>query len=160
MPQSQQEAELVQNMLGQLGVRVEIQVVPGGDFFEQYVRPGQFDFTVFSWIGSPFPISSVQSLYAVPTTGADGQLDIQQNYARIGSQEIDRLFAEATAELDRARALELANQIDALIWQEVHSLTLYQRPEIIATRSGLANFGAFAFEQPATYQDIGWVSAP
>ncbi len=153
---SRQESELVQNMLGQLGVAVNIDTVPLNDFFDKYISPGQFDFTIFSWMGTPFPISSSKSVYAKPTKNAQGQLDIQQNYARIGSDEIDHLFDEAGAEFDRAKAIALGNQIDALIWQEVHSLTLYQRPEIIATRRSLVNFGAFGLQTPWTYQDIGW----
>ena len=43
-----------------------------------------------------------------------------------------------------------------MIWDEVHSLTLYQRPEIIAAKSNLANFGAFGFATPPRYEDIGF----
>jgi peptide/nickel transport system substrate-binding protein len=152
---SKQESELIQNMLGQIGARVVINTVPLPDFFEKYIRPGQFDFTVFSWLGTAYPISSSRSLYAKPTVGPKGELAIQQNYARTGSDEIDRLYAEATQELDRKRAIELANRIDALIWQVVHSLTLYQRPEMWVTKSGLANHGAFGFAE-IVYEDIGW----
>ena len=63
---SQQESELMQNMLGQVGVKLRINTVPSPDFFEKYIRPGQFDFTVFSWIGTPYPISSSRSIYAKP----------------------------------------------------------------------------------------------
>jgi peptide/nickel transport system substrate-binding protein len=153
---SRQEAELIQNMLAQAGVTVRINTVPSTDFFDKYVNPGQFDFTVFSWMGTAYPIGSSRSIYAKPTPGPNG-LVIQQNYARVGSDEIDRLYTEANAELDRTKATELANQIDALIWQEVHSLTLYQRPELIATRKTLANFGASGFADPWVYQDIGWM---
>jgi peptide/nickel transport system substrate-binding protein len=154
---SRQESELIQNMLGQIGVRVNINTVPSPDFFEKYVRPGQFDFTLFSWIGTPFPISSARSIYAKPVPGPAGQLAIQQNYARVGSDEIDSLFQQATRELDRGKAIELANSIDALIWQEVHSLTLYQRPEMWVVKSGLANVGAFGFAE-IVFEDIGWAN--
>jgi peptide/nickel transport system substrate-binding protein len=152
---SRQESELLQNMLAQVGVRLTINTVPSPDFFEKYIRPGQFDFTVFSWIGTPFPISSTRSIYVKPTVGPDGVLATQQNYSRIGSDEIDRLYAEATQELDRQNAIDLANRIDALIWQEVHSLTLYQRPEMWVVKNGLANLGAFGFAE-IVYEDIGW----
>jgi peptide/nickel transport system substrate-binding protein len=152
---SRQESELVQNMLGQVGVRLAINTVPSPDFFEKYIRPGQFDFTVFSWLGTPYPISSSKSLYAKPTVEPGGALAIQQNYARVGSDDIDKMFAEATQELDRTRAIELANRIDAQIWQLVHSLTLYQRPEMWVAKSGLANHGAFGFAE-IVYEDIGW----
>ena len=153
---SKQEAELIQNMLAQIGVTVSIAAVPLDDFFEKYVRPGQFDFTVFSWIGTPYPISSAKSIYAKPQPGANGELQIRQNYARVGSDELDGLFTAANRELDRSKAVALANQADALIWQEVHSLTSYQRPEVYACRKGLANYGAFGFAS-TIYEDIGWV---
>ena len=148
---SQQESSLVFNMLKAINVRVNIEAVPSDDFFEKYINTGNFDFTVFSWIGTPFPISSSKSIYALPKGD-----DIQQNYARVGSAELDALFDKATAEFDEQKAIDLGNQIDAKIWDEVHSLTLYQRPEIIAAKSNLANFGAFGFATPPRYEDIGF----
>lgn len=156
---SRQESELIQNMLARLGVRVRIDVVPVNDFFERYVIPGQFGFTVFSWMGTAYPLSSAKSIYANPTVGPDGQLAVQQNFARVGSAELDALYAQANAEFDRAAALDLANRIDAMIWDEVHSLTLYQRPELIAVKSGLANYGAYGLQTPWAYADMGWVAA-
>jgi len=153
---SKQETELMQNMLAQVGVRLVISTVPSPDFFSKYVTPGQFDFTVFSWMGTSFPVSAALSLYSTPATNAAGELDVRQNYARIGTPQIDGLFREATSELDPIRGRELGNQIDALLWQEVHSLTLYQRPEIVVTKTNLANFGAFGFAD-WVYEDIGWV---
>jgi peptide/nickel transport system substrate-binding protein len=147
---SQQEAQLVFNMLKAINVKVNIESVPSDQFFKKYINTGDFDFTVFSWIGTPFPISSAKSIYAQPKGG-----DIQQNYARVGSPELDALFDKATAEFDEQKALDLGNQIDTMIWNEVHSLTLYQRPEIVATKAKLANYGAFGFAT-ARYEDIGF----
>lgn len=153
---SKQESELVQNMLGQVGITAKINAIPLQDFFDKYVTPGQFDMTVFSWMGTPYPISSVKSIYGLPTRNAKGELDVRQNFARTGSPELDQMMVDAGRELDRTKAVEIANRADATIWQLVHSLTLYQRPELIATKKNLANFGAFGFAQPWTYQDIGW----
>jgi peptide/nickel transport system substrate-binding protein len=150
---SKSEGAILQNMLAQVNVALEIDTVPGDDFFDKYVTPGRFDFTVFSWLGTPFPISSTQSIYAKPNGD-----HIQQNYARIGSDEIDKLYHEAVQELDPAKAIEKANQIDKLIWEEVHSLTTYQRPDIWATRKDLANMGAYGFAS-IVYEDIGWMPA-
>jgi len=147
---SQQEAELVQGMLSEVGAEVDIQTVPTSDFFESYVNTGDYDFTVFSWLGTPFPISSGSSIYEQP----EGE-NIQQNYARIGSQEIDDLYAQVVQELDVEKARETANEIDSLIWEEVHSLTLYQRPDLVAINNKVANFGAMGFASER-YQDIGF----
>jgi peptide/nickel transport system substrate-binding protein len=153
---SQQEASLIFNMLKDINVKVNIDAVPSDDFFAKYINTGNFDFTVFSWIGTPFPISSAKSIYALPKKGANGEDDIQQNYARVGSAELDALFDKATSEFDEQKAIDIGNQIDATIWNEVHSLTEYQRPEIIASKANLANHGAFGFATPPRYEDIGF----
>ena len=149
---SRSEGALLQNMLAQINVQMEIDTVPGEDFFDKYITPGRFDFTVFSWLGTPFPISSTQSIYTKPVGD-----HIQQNYARIGSEHIDQLYREVTQELDPAKAIEKANEIDKLIWEEVHSLTMYQRPEIWAGKQNLANMGAYGFAS-IIYEDIGWMA--
>jgi peptide/nickel transport system substrate-binding protein len=110
-------------------------------------------------MGTPYPIGSSKSIYAEPTVDSNGDLQIRQNFARVGSSEIDALIDAANAEFDRERARELANQADAMIWQLVHSLALYQRPELMAVKSELANFGAFGLTSFWTYEDIGWVRA-
>jgi peptide/nickel transport system substrate-binding protein len=145
-----QEAQLVQGMLEKVGARVDIQTVPVEDFFSTYIFPGDFDMTVFSLYGTPFPISNAASFYKQPQGD-----EIQQNYARIGTQEIDDLFAQAIQELDPDKARETANRIDALIWEEVHSLPLYQRPDVVAATDTLANYGALGFAS-VRYQDIGF----
>ena len=152
---SNQVAELVRAMLDGIGVRVDILPVPTQDFFKQYIVPGNFELTVFSFIGKPFPISSNKPSYASPKPGKNGELDFQQNFARIGTPRIDGLFDEATSEFDEQKAIDLANEIDAALWDEVHSLPLYQRPDIAATKSPLANFGAFGFAS-VVYEDIGF----
>src|SRR5204862_2000430 len=106
---------------------------------------GDFDIAPFSWIGTPFPISSAQSIYVEPTKGPGGQLQIQQNFARIGSPAIDALMARAQEELSPTRARALINQADGLVWAEVHSVVLFQRPQVTAVKSNLANMGSFGF---------------
>jgi peptide/nickel transport system substrate-binding protein len=152
---SNQIAELVRSMLDGIGVRVDVTPVPTPDYFKQYINPGNFDLTVFSFLGKPFPISSNKASYVSPKPGKNGELDFLQNFSRIGTPRIDALFDEATSEFDERKAIDLANQIDAAIWDEVHSLPLYQRPDIAATRSQLANFGAFGFAS-VVYEDIGF----
>ena len=109
--------------------------MPSPDFFEKYVRPGQFDFTIFSWLGTPYPISSSRSLYAKPTAGPDGQLAIQQNYSRVGSDEIDALYAEATQELDRERRQEIVHEMLTIFYEEAPYTVLYYSPDLQAYRT-------------------------
>ena len=153
---SKQEGELTQAMLREVGIKLEINTVPSDDFFDKYVTPGHFDIVPFSWIGTPYPVSSAKSIYINPKTNSKGEEDIQQNYARIGSQQIDDLMSAAEQELDPAKARTLANQADRAVWAEVHSLTMFQRPQITAVKASLANVGSYGFKTPL-YQDIGFV---
>ena len=99
---SRSEAELIQNMLAQVNVGVSINTVPGDNLFDKYITPGQFDMTVFSWLGTQFPISSSQSIYRKPVGGK-----IEQNFARIGSDELDHVLDQAVQELDPQKAIAL-----------------------------------------------------
>src|SRR2546429_8236929 len=103
---------------------------------------------LFSWQGTVLPISSNVPIYQNPTPSsgpsdpqAVGGVDIHQNYARIGSPAIGALFAQATAELDPQKAIAPRNQIDAVIWGEVPSLTLYPPPPLLFQESTPAHFG-------------------
>jgi peptide/nickel transport system substrate-binding protein len=131
------ETQLVQSMEKQVGAKVNIKTVPSSKYFDKYVNPGKFDLTIFSWLGGPFPVSPAKSIYQKPTKG-----NVRQNYARIGSKKIDSLMNKAIADLNEQQARQDANQADKLIWQEVHSVVLYQRPQITATSKGLVNLGS------------------
>jgi len=147
---SDQESRIVQQQLRQIGVEVQIDVVPTDDFFPGFVNVSDFDITHFSWLGTPFPASSSSSIYGLT-------VDVQQNFGRIGNDRINELYAQASAELDEQRKIELANEADKEIWAVGHSLLLYQRPNIIATRSNVANFGAKGFAE-VKYRQIGFTN--
>jgi peptide/nickel transport system substrate-binding protein len=143
---SADESALQQKALKNAGIKVTIKTVPSDPFFSDYVLVGKFDLTIFSWIGTPFPVSSAQSIYT--STGG-------QNYAKIGTPEIDALYKKAVSELDPNKATELTYQIDQKVWEAGHSVPLYQRPDLVATKSTLVNFGSFGFADPV-YESIGF----
>jgi peptide/nickel transport system substrate-binding protein len=149
-PAGRQEAEIIQAMLTEIGVRTEIRTVPVDDFFDRYASTGDFDLMPFSWLGNPFPVSSNQSIFALPRGGR-----IQQNFARAGSPQLDAQMSRAIEEPDPDKARALANAADRLVWQQASVLPLYQRPQLVACRADLANVGARGFYDLA-YQDIGF----
>ncbi|GIF21715.1 peptide/nickel transport system substrate-binding protein [Actinoplanes tereljensis] len=139
--------QLVQNMLSQAGINVELRKVPGNDFFEKYVNRGSFDLVSFRNVDQVFPSLSY------PAFLSNGE----QNYGKIGSPEIDKLIARAAVETDHAKQATLLNQVDALLWQEEHSIALFQTPQILAVRDGLANFGAYGLRDDRQYTEVGFV---
>ncbi|MEU5422550.1 ABC transporter family substrate-binding protein [Streptomyces sp. NPDC020667] len=147
---AEDQAKLTQQMLGEIGVKVELRKVPGDDYFDKYVHRGNYDLTQFRQVDRIYRSSSYQD-YRLPQ-GANSF----GNYGRVSSPEVDRLLVEASRTTDAKRQIALYNQADAKVWELGHSLPLYQRPQIIAVRKGLANTGApgLGDENPAL---IGWL---
>jgi peptide/nickel transport system substrate-binding protein len=155
---SNQVAQIVQSQLAAVGVGITIVPVPGGDFYTKYVNTGDFDIAPVTLGGNAYPISTAVPTFIKPTTDSSGQLNIQQNYSRVGTAQIDQLLNSAISELDPVKARVLANQADAAVWKLDTIVPLYQRPQIVATKSTLANYGAPGV-QDTIYEDLGFVKS-
>ncbi len=150
-PISDSLAKLVQSQMKDIGAKIDIVAVPTAEFFKQYVYVGNFDMTFFRWLASATPISSSKGIYSLDPASTN------QNYGRIGSDEINKLLAEANAELDDTKRAALANEADAKIWELGHQLPVYQLPGAVAVKSNVANFGAVAFaNRPYDYIHMGF----
>ncbi|GAA1427427.1 ABC transporter family substrate-binding protein [Microlunatus lacustris] len=145
VPAAQNEGLQSQNMLKEIGIKVDIVNVPS-DEFSTTLSSHSFEMIPFSWIGTPFPFANINQLFG---TGSDS------NYAQLSMPEVDELANQIKVETDKAKRIELANQAAKIIWENVHTIPLYQRPELIATKSNLANYGAFGLTN-VKWQDVGY----
>lgn len=145
-PAHREEAELIQAMLERVGFRVTLQAVPQNDLISGYVVRGDFDLASFSWLGTPFPVSDMASVF----TRRGGQ-----NFTGSGSARVDALLAEAGRTLDPARGAVLVGRADALLWRQAAVIPLYQRPQLVALDRRLVNIGARGL-QNLEYEDIGY----
>ncbi|CAM3938414.1 ABC transporter family substrate-binding protein [Nocardia ninae] len=131
-----QMAQIIQQNLAQIGVKLNIETKPGTGFFTDVIQPGNFDVGQWAWLGDPFPLSSLNQIYGYNPD------DLQGNYGRVGSPELNALIEQTISELDPKKAVELANQVDRKVFELGHSLPLMQSPGNVAVRDNLANFGA------------------
>ncbi|MFI5510857.1 ABC transporter family substrate-binding protein [Mycobacterium sp. NPDC051804] len=143
---TRQYAQIAQNNLAQIGVKLDLDIRPAAGFFTDYITVGNFDIAQFSWSGDAFPLSSLTQIYR---TGAES------NFGNISSPAIDAKIEETVSELDPAKARTLANELDKLLFEEVFSLPLTQSTGNVAVRNSLANFGAFGLAD-ANYSTIGF----
>ncbi|MEU9075717.1 ABC transporter family substrate-binding protein [Kitasatospora sp. NPDC048538] len=147
-------AEALTADLAESGVAVRAVTAPADTFVRDHLAAGDYDLALFSWPAGASPAGEQRPAYAKPRPDADGALDPGGNYGRSGTEEIDRLFDRAAAELDPAARLDLLQEADVRIWQLGHSVPLYQRPELVGVRTDLAGAGAWGFAWPR-FQDIG-----
>jgi ABC-type transport system substrate-binding protein len=88
------------------------------------------------------------------TADADGEWG--NNLARTSTEEIDDKFDELMSETDPDRYAELANEIDRLLWEEVVTIPMFERPGLYAMDDNLHNWGEFGLASDYVYEDIGW----
>jgi peptide/nickel transport system substrate-binding protein len=141
--------------LTKIGVRTQVKKVADEDYFANHIAQGDYDLALYSWPGTAYPATDARPIFAKPAAAADGSLLVEQNYTRVGTNQIDQLFDQASTELDDGARNDLIKRADARIWAAAGSVPLYQRPQLVAARNNIANAGAFGFETPR-YQDIGY----
>ncbi len=132
-----QMAQIMQQNLARVGVKLEIQTFPGNGLFTDVIDPGNFDIAQFSWQRSIFPLGALPQIYAYDPANT------LSNKGRIGSPELNALIDQTISELDPEKAIELANKADRMIFELGHSVPVAQSAGNVAVRAGLANFGAF-----------------
>ncbi|WP_422116816.1 ABC transporter family substrate-binding protein [Brachybacterium sp. UNK5269] len=138
---------VVQEQLKAVGITMKVQKVPPTDLFAKYVIPGEFDLTLFGWVGNPF-LASGDSIWR-----SEGE----QNFGKVGNEETDALIDQAAVETDPAKRLELINQIDANLWELAGVIPLWQSYDFFVQHDDLANFGAWGFQRP-DWTTIGYVA--
>ena len=149
VPVSQNEALQTQNMLKEIGIKVDIVNVPISKFQDgTLMSKGEFELLAFSWLGTPFPFQFPGQL---AKTGAES------NYSRVSIPEVDQLIAQIDKETDPQKRIDETNQVNKLLWEDVSTLPLYQRPELVAAKAKLANFGAFGLSNNwFLWQNVGY----
>ncbi|WP_338770526.1 ABC transporter family substrate-binding protein [Nocardia vulneris] len=145
-----QIAQIAQQNLAKVGVKLEIQTVPGNGLFTDVVDPGNFDVVQFTWSGSIFPLGALPQIYAYDPAVP------QSNKGKIGTPELNALIEEVISELDPQKAVELANKADRMIFEEGFSLPIVQSPGAVAVRDNLANYGAFGLAS-VDYTKVGFL---
>ncbi|MGK8521448.1 ABC transporter family substrate-binding protein [Nocardia asteroides] len=131
-----QIAQIIQQNLAAVGVGLQIDTRPGAGYFTEVIQPGDFDAAQFIFSGDAFPLSSIPQIYAYHPD------DLQGNFGRIGSPELNALINRTLSELDPAKAIELANQVDRAVFEEGHSLPLTQSEGNFGVRADIANYGS------------------
>ena len=147
VPVSENEAQLVQAQLAEVGIEVEIVDMSLQEWGNILVA-GEFEMIAFTWTGTPFPFRGIDQLFG---NGSES------NFGFSNIPELDPLLTELASTVDDTERAAIANQIDVILWDYGHTIPLYQRPDLWATNADVANFGAFGFMLPAIWTDVGYL---
>ncbi|MET8831121.1 ABC transporter family substrate-binding protein [Streptomyces sp. NPDC004610] len=149
-------ADRISKMLDEVGIGTELKKVSDESYFKDHIASGEYDLALYSWPASAYPATDARPIYAKPVPAADGSLNVEQNYTRVGTDQVDQLFDQAISTLNEGETRSLLRKADGRIWAAAGSIPLYQRPQLVATRTSLVNAGAFSFQTPV-YEDMGFL---
>jgi len=136
-------AQLVQASCAAAGIAVDDD---GDPTWTDRAGRGQFDLVSFAWIGSPL-LSSQPSIYRT-RVGVDNP---GSNYGAYSNPDVDALMDVLATETDQQKLAEAANRADALLWDDVATIPLYQLPAAIAWTDHL-----HGVKPNPTYQGLTW----
>jgi peptide/nickel transport system substrate-binding protein len=113
---------------------IEIKKFLNPDIFASKEKPrslegGQFQIALFAWVSSPY-VSGNQSIYQTPKGD-----NIGQNYTRAGNPQVDALFPQINAATSQDEIKKLGNEVDTLLWKDLYTIPLYQKPTFLAYNS-------------------------
>ncbi len=99
-------------------------------FFDVELSAGDWDIAMFAWAGSPLK-SGTTALY-----GCEGSYAIAAGYC---NPEVDEVIAAIDSELDAATQVDLANQLDQLLWDDLFSIPVFSFPGVAAWSDNAEN---------------------
>lgn len=138
-------AKQIQASLAKVHIGIKLDTVPVADYFTK-IQNGEYEMATFSWQGTPFPISSTESLFTpAGKPGGDGQ-----NYSYITDPSLEGLWAKANVELDQSKRNDIANEIDKTIAEEAPMVPIAPSPIVYVMKNNLANYG------PAQFKAVDW----
>ncbi|QPL05734.1 MULTISPECIES: ABC transporter family substrate-binding protein [Actinomyces] len=130
---TENEANLLQAQVKEAGMEITLNPVDTNGYFKDYIRPGNFELTAFTWNGTQYPMANIGQIYG---SGSN------QNYSGISVPQIDEYIQQIATTADKEERFRLTNEVDKLIWENVMNFPMYERLQLTAVPKTLANFGA------------------
>jgi peptide/nickel transport system substrate-binding protein len=123
--------QLIKQQLQAVGIGITENA--SADIFKDKTHPasleaGGFQIALFAWVAGP-ALSSNLSIYQslAAQGGAQGQ-----NYSHGADPQVDTTLTQMAGAATQDDEIKLANQADKLLWGDMFTLPLYQKPTLVA----------------------------
>jgi ABC-type transport system substrate-binding protein len=118
------------------GIDVVLVPVPGSTGLAVGAASGAYDLALVTRTSGPFQ-SVTQGWYS-DGTGRWG-LNDTQNWSRFDDPQVDRLFVQASQELNPVTGGAIYDQVDDQLWDQMVALPLFGEPGLLANGVQVAN---------------------
>lgn len=143
--------QLFQANMKSIGIKIVIQNYAAADFFGTILPKGQYDIGEFAWVSTPF-VTGNEPLYCSYTNAAN----CGSNWVHFANKAVDQLvFAGAASTSPTTEAADY-NAADKLLWAQMVTLPLYQKPIFNAWSSKYGNMIPNASSSGITWNGNAW----
>ncbi len=153
-PRRQGEFQLIQASASAAGFNVTDVGKPTDQFFDPGVGIGSgkynYDATVFAY---QLTSTTVTQSEANTTTGN------AYNYQGYSNPEVDKIWKQAEVATSGTAAIPLQQKIDAFLWKDASTLTLFQLPDVSAWSSKIKNVSDAPFAPNIFWNFFDWTVA-
>jgi peptide/nickel transport system substrate-binding protein len=134
-----------------IGVKINIQNYPLNDLFKSYVVPGAYQIVEFAWVATPF-VSSNQSIYCSYTDATN----CGQNWTHSANSKTDQLLKSGASASSQHLENTDFNHADTILWQDMVTLPMYQKPQFWAWDNKLHNVQPNVSSVGVTWNAENW----
>jgi peptide/nickel transport system substrate-binding protein len=115
-------------------------------FFDVELAAGDWDIAMFAWAGSPLKSGGVSTY----------QLGAGNNVGNIDIPEMEPLLTELLVTPDPDAQIELANQIDTLLWENLATIPVFSFPGVVAYSDDVSNVIYNPSQNGLTWNASAW----
>jgi peptide/nickel transport system substrate-binding protein len=119
--------QLFQANMKAIGIKITIQNYDANTFFGTNLPDGDFQIGEFAWVSTPF-LSGNESIYCSYTNTAE----CGDNWDHFANAQVDSDVFNGAAALSPSQETADYNAADALLWSNMVTLPLYQKPQFYA----------------------------
>ena len=127
-----QTEELFQAQMKAIGIKINIQNYDANTFFGTNLPNGTYQIGEFAWVTTPF-VSGNQSIYCSYTDATT----CGQNWTHSANANVDKDMAAGSSASSQSQEINDYNKADAILWQDMVTLPLYQKPQFWAWSNNL-----------------------
>jgi peptide/nickel transport system substrate-binding protein len=119
------------------------------NFNDVRLKNADFDMALFAWVGSAIK-SGPYGNFASADAGGSG------NYNRYSNRAMDKLFAEANAELDFDKRVTMLNEVDQMMRDDMHILPLFVLSDFAANTTDVGPISYVGAFGGVTWNMFAW----
>jgi peptide/nickel transport system substrate-binding protein len=150
-PIRSQTEQVFQFQMKKIGIKISILNYAAGDLFGTVIPNGRYDIAEFAWVSTPFATGN-NSIYCSYTNKAN----CGSNWVHFKNAAEDKLLKQAAAASNPASEATLYNAADKLLWTNMVTLPLYQKPVMTAWSSTYGNILPNASSVGVTWNAQNW----